>query len=247
MSEGAPAATRSAGTGADSSRIPLEARGVEKVYPRGDGGELAVLQGVDLRVREGEVMAVIGASGSGKSTLLHLLGGLDRPTRGEVFLDGRGIGGLDGGTLAGLRNRYLGFVFQFHHLLREFTALENVSMPALIGGAEMEEARDTARDLLVDVGLGERLEHRPWQLSGGEQQRVAVARALANRPLVLLADEPSGNLDARSSEQLHDLLFRIREERAVSMTIVTHNRELARRADRILLLIDGVLQEADEP
>ena len=247
MNEGVRTSVGSPPVEPEADTVPLDARGVEKVYPRGDGGELPVLQGVDLRVQEGEVVAVIGASGSGKSTLLHLLGGLDQPTRGEVRLNGHGLGGLDSGGLASLRNRYVGFVFQFHHLLREFTALENVSMPPLIAGVDPDDAQRRARDLLVDVGLGERLDHRPWELSGGEQQRVAVARALANEPLVLLADEPSGNLDARASDQLHELLFRVRGERAVSMVIVTHNRELAQRADRVLVLEDGTLKESEAP
>lgn len=234
-------------TRADGRPPPLEARGIEKVYRGGDGGELHVLQGVELRVREGEAVAVVGASGTGKSTLLHILGALDRPTRGEVRLGGQSVTGLDGRSVAALRNRHVGFVFQFHHLLREFTALENVAMPALIAGMDPEAARRRAMDLLEEVGLSDRVDHRPWQLSGGEQQRVAVARALANHPLVLLADEPSGNLDARSSEGLHDLLFRLKAERELSMVLVTHNRELAGRADRILVLSEGVLNETDEP
>jgi lipoprotein-releasing system ATP-binding protein len=188
-------------------------------------------------------VAIVGASGAGKSTLLHIVGALDRPSAGEVRLGGEPVAGLGDVQLAALRNRHVGFVFQFHHLLREFTALENVMMPRLIGGASRGAARERARALLATVGLSGREEHKPTELSGGEQQRVAVARALANEPLVLLADEPSGNLDTKTSTQLHDMLFRVREEEGLSMVLVTHNRELAERADRILHLADGHLGE----
>jgi lipoprotein-releasing system ATP-binding protein len=199
---------------------------------------------VSLRVGFGEAVAVIGASGAGKSTLLHILGALDEPSGGEVMVGGRAVAGLQDEELALIRNRHIGFVFQFHHLLREFTALENVMMPALLGGDGMAAARDAARDLLAAVGVGHREDHKPRQLSGGEQQRVAVARALVNRPLVLLADEPSGNLDTQASQRLHNLLFELKAERSLSMVIVTHNRDLAERADRILLLAEGRLQPA---
>jgi lipoprotein-releasing system ATP-binding protein len=228
------------GMGAPS---PLEATGVAKSYVLGDGSELKVLRGVDLRVRAGEAVAIVGASGTGKSTLLHILGALDRPTAGEVRLAGVPVAGQSGVEVARARNRFVGFVFQFHHLLREFTALENVMMPRLIQGHGRDEAETVARELLGDVGLEARTQHRPWQLSGGEQQRVAVARALSNEPVVLLADEPSGNLDQRTSEGLHDLLFRIRAERELSLVLVTHNQELASRADRILHLEEGVLRQ----
>ena len=210
----------------------------------GDGHELVVLGGVELRVDRGEAVAVVGSSGAGKSTLLHLLGALDRPSGGEVLIGGRDVSQVDAETLAGIRNETVGFVFQFHHLLREFTALENVMMPCLISGQGRQAAEERGRELLALVGLEERLEHRPAQLSGGEQQRVAVARALSNRPLVLLADEPSGNLDTQTSEELHDLLFRLREDMGLAMVLVTHNRELAGRADRIMELKDGRLHEA---
>jgi lipoprotein-releasing system ATP-binding protein len=237
---------REDGSGAGALYLPvapLEARGLHKSYRYGDGSELRVLDGVDLRVEPGEAVAVIGASGAGKSTLLHILGALDRPTSGEVLLGGRSLVGLDDREIAAVRNRHLGFVFQFHHLLREFTALENAMMPCLIGGLSIAEARERATELLDAVGLARRLEHKPWQLSGGEQQRVAVARALANQPLVLLADEPSGNLDHHTSEQLHDTLFELREKQKLSMILVTHNLELADRAERILRLEDGVLTD----
>ncbi len=224
----------------------LETRDLHKSFMGGDGHELTVLEGVELRVDTREAVAVVGSSGAGKSTLLHLLGALDQPTAGEVLIGGRDVSGIDGEGLAGIRNATVGFVFQFHHLLREFTALENVMMPCLISGLDRRVAMDRARDLLAAVGLEERLEHRPAQLSGGEQQRVAVARALSNEPLVLLADEPSGNLDAHTSEELHDLLFRLRGDRGLAMVLVTHNRELAARTDRILELRDGRLHEVVE-
>ena len=222
----------------------LEARALYKSFMGGDGHELTVLEGVELRVEARETVAVVGSSGAGKSTLLHLLGALDLPTSGQVMIGGRDVSGVDAEALAGIRNETVGFVFQFHHLLREFTALENVMMPRLISGFDRRPAADRARELLSAVGLEGRLEHRPSQLSGGEQQRVAVARALSNEPLVLLADEPSGNLDAHTSEELHDLLFRLREDRGLAMVLVTHNRELAERTDRILELRDGRLHEA---
>jgi lipoprotein-releasing system ATP-binding protein len=220
----------------------LAAVALRKTYILGDGSELHVLDGVDLRIEPGEAIAVIGASGAGKSTLLHLLGALDRPTSGEVLVGGRPVAGLDENEIAQVRNRHLGFVFQFHHLLREFSALENVAIPALIGGASMAESQERAHAVLTAVGMQHRAGHRPWQLSGGEQQRVAVARALVNEPLVLLADEPSGNLDHHTSGRLHDLLFQLRAERELAMVLVTHNLELADRADRVLLLEDGRLQ-----
>ena len=223
------------------SEPSLDAHRLRKEYLLGDGSELEVIRSVDLRVRPGEAVSIVGASGAGKSTLLHLLGALDRPTGGTVRLGGVETAGLSSEEVARLRNRFVGFVFQFHHLLREFSALENVMMPRLILGSSPAEARDRGDSLLAAVGLSERSRHKPWQLSGGEQQRVAVARALANEPAVLLADEPSGNLDTRTSEELHDLLFQIREEREIAMVIVTHNPELAQRADRILQLRDGVL------
>jgi lipoprotein-releasing system ATP-binding protein len=186
-------------------------------------------------------VAVVGASGAGKSTLLHLLGGLDRPTSGEVYVDEEPLSRLDERALATLRNRRVGFVFQFHHLLREFSALENIMMPQLIGDGDRAEARSRAEELLQAVGLEHRKDHRPAQLSGGERQRVAVARALVNDPVVLLADEPSGNLDNQTSERLHETFFRLRAERDLAVVLVTHNRELAARADRVLQLHDGRL------
>jgi lipoprotein-releasing system ATP-binding protein len=224
---------------------PLEARGLCKHYHGGDGSELRILRGVDLRVEGGEVVAVIGASGVGKSTLLHLLGALDRPTGGEVLVGGQALAEMDQESRAKIRNLHVGFVFQFHHLLRDFSALENVALPNRIAGASEEDARERAREILDAVGLSSRRNHLPTQLSGGEQQRVAVARALVNNPLVLLADEPSGNLDGPTSRELHDLLFRLRGEQGTSMVLVTHNLELARRADRVLELRDGILSNQE--
>lgn len=221
----------------------LECRNLRKSYVGGDGNELVVLDGVEISVTPGEAVAIVGASGAGKSTLLHLLGGLDHPTSGEVFVAGKPLAGLGERALAALRNDQIGFVFQFHHLLREFTALENVMMPLLISGTARRTAEDRARELLDTVGLTHRLTHTARQLSGGEQQRVAVARALANRPLVVLADEPSGNLDTHTSEQLHDLFFRIRAEQGVALLVATHNRELADRADRLLQMKEGRLRD----
>jgi lipoprotein-releasing system ATP-binding protein len=229
--------------GSGDENLPLLAEDLQKNFRLGDGSELRILQGVGLQVRVGEAVAIVGSSGAGKSTLLHLLGALDRPTSGRIFIGGTPLAGRTSAELARIRNRLVGFVFQFHHLLREFSALENAMIPQLVHGAPAGEASRKAESLLRAVGLGARLEHRPSQLSGGEQQRVAVARALVNDPAILLADEPSGNLDTRTSEELHDLLFRLREERGLSMVLVTHNRELASRADRTFLLREGVLSE----
>ena len=219
----------------------LEARAIRKVYAGGDGQPLEVLRSVDLDVRRGEFVAVVGASGAGKSTLLHLLGALDAPSGGDVWLDGSRYADLDARATAELRNRKVGFVFQFHHLLREFSALENVMMPLLIGGVPPRQARSRAEEVLSEVGLAGRMTHRPAELSGGEQQRCAVARALVHDPSVVLADEPSGNLDHANSERLHELFFRLAREYETAVVVVTHNRQLAAQADRILWLEDGRL------
>jgi lipoprotein-releasing system ATP-binding protein len=219
----------------------LEGSALRKVYYEEDGSELRILDGVEIQVLAGEAIAVIGASGAGKSTLLHLLGLLDRPTSGAVLLEGQNVSDLSARQLAAVRNGRIGFVFQFHHLLREFTALENVMMPMLIAGTPRRDAKQRAAELLGQVGLTARATHKSSELSGGEQQRVAVARALANRPAVLLADEPSGNLDTHTSAQLHDLFFRLREEHGVALVLATHNRELAARTDRILEVRDTQL------
>jgi lipoprotein-releasing system ATP-binding protein len=219
----------------------LEAQGLRKVYRGGDGNPIEVLAGVDLTVSRGEFVAIVGASGSGKSTLLHLLGALDSPSSGTVRLGGQSYADESAESLAAIRNRKLGFVFQFHHLLREFTALENVMMPLLIAGEDDARARSRAEELLADVGLAGRMSHRPSQLSGGEQQRAAVARALAADPLVVLADEPSGNLDNANSERLHQLFAHLSREFETALVVVTHNRLLAARADRVLSLEGGRL------
>jgi lipoprotein-releasing system ATP-binding protein len=219
----------------------LEAQGLRKLYRGGDGAPIEVLSGVDLTVARGEFVAIVGASGSGKSTLLHLLGALDTPTSGQVRLDGLVYAEQTAADLAAMRNRKIGFVFQFHHLLREFSALENVMMPLLIAGEAEDRARSRAEELLAAVGLAGRMTHRPSQLSGGEQQRAAVARALAADPRVVLADEPSGNLDHANSERLHELFARLAREFETALVVVTHNRLLAGRADRVLSLDDGRL------
>ena len=229
---------------ADAARGPiLEATGVVKVFRGGDGGEVRVLEGVDLAVRPGEMVAVIGASGAGKSTLLHVLGALERPTSGDVRLAGERVAALPDEAVAALRNRSVGFVFQFHHLLKEFSAVENVMMPLRIAGRATAVARRRAEGLLERVGLGPRLHHRPSEMSGGEQQRTAVARALAMEPPLLLADEPSGNLDHHNAESLHVLFAELTRELALGLVVVTHNRSLAARAGRVLLLEDGRLSD----
>jgi lipoprotein-releasing system ATP-binding protein len=223
----------------------LEARDVWKSYRGGDGALLPVLSGVTLTVSQGEMVAIVGASGAGKSTLLHVLGALDRPARGFVVIGGRPIAELPDDALAALRNQTVGFVFQFHHLLREFSALENVMMPLRIAGVAPPKAQSRAEEILARVGLSGRMHHRPAELSGGEQQRTAVARALVVDPAVLLADEPSGNLDHANAERLHELFAELARDLEVGMVVVTHNRSLAARADRVLLLEDGQLTPTD--
>lgn len=223
----------------------IEAAGVAKSYRGGDGGIIHVLDGVNLAVGRGEMVAIVGASGAGKSTLLHLLGALDIPSRGSIAIDGKEVAGLTEDALSELRNRKVGFVFQFHHLLREFSALENVMMPLRIAGVSESEASRRAHEQLERVGLAGRMHHRPSELSGGEQQRTAVARALVIEPAVLLADEPSGNLDHMNSERLHDLFAQLARDLELGMVVVTHNRSLAARADRTLVLEDGKLTDTD--
>jgi lipoprotein-releasing system ATP-binding protein len=203
--------------------------------------ELPVLAGIDLDIGSGEMLAIVGASGVGKSTLLHIIGGLDRPTSGKVYYGDIDVFGLENGQLSRFRNARVGFVFQFHHLLPEFSALENVMMPALIRRTDREEAAEAASKILTEVGLGARLHHRPGELSGGEQQRVAVARALMLKPDVVLADEPTGNLDTHTGESVHDLLLGINKQQGITFVIVTHNDKLAVRADRVLRMAEGKL------
>lgn len=223
----------------------LVARDLEKSYPTGGGGRLQVLRGVDISARAGEVIAVVGESGTGKSTLLHMLGALDRPDAGSVLYRGDDIFRKKDEELAAFRNREVGFIFQFHHLLPEFTALENVAMPALISRRRISEVKDRAMELLRTLGLEERASHRPGELSGGEQQRVAVARALMNQPGLVLADEPTGNLDTATADRLHDEIFRLSRTFDHTFIIVTHNLALAAIADRILRLKNGVLEPVE--
>jgi lipoprotein-releasing system ATP-binding protein len=209
------------------------------------GRTLEVLKGIDLNIFEGEILAIVGQSGAGKSTLLHCVGTLDIPTGGSIRLDGEEITALPGSRLADLRNRMIGFVFQFHHLLPEFTALENVLMPGLIQGRPRREIEPRSRALLEEVGLKERTLHRPGELSGGEQQRVALARALVLEPKILLADEPTGNLDSATSSQIHELFFAINEQRKTTIIVVTHNAALAASMPRIVTLKDGRVERDD--
>jgi lipoprotein-releasing system ATP-binding protein len=212
----------------------LTARDIHKYY-----GNLWVLKGVNIDIAKGEIVSIAGPSGSGKSTLLHILGTLDIPDKGEVFLQGKRVNELKGKLLASFRNNNIGFVFQFHHLLPEFTALENVCIPAWIAGRKKRETEERAKTLLNTLGVGERLEHKPNALSGGEQQRVAVARALINNPAIIFADEPTGNLDSANARELHQLFFDLRNQSRQTFLIVTHNEELAKMSDRILHMKDG--------
>lgn len=210
--------------------------GIEKHY-----GQLQVLKGVDITVEAGEVVSIVGKSGAGKSTLLHILGTLDRPDQGQLVVNGTHVSQLKGRELAAFRNRQIGFVFQFHHLLPEFTALENVCLPAFMSQTPRPQAEARAKELLDYLGLSDRLTHRPNELSGGEQQRVAMARALINKPAIVFADEPSGNLDSASSQELHDLLFQLRKDFNQTFVIVTHNETLADMSDRKLVMKDGLI------
>ncbi len=220
----------------------IRAAGLRKTYG-GSGKTVEVLKGIDLSIAKGETIAVVGASGAGKSTLLNILGALDRPTSGEVSFKGEPVFGYDDSRLAAFRNRHMGFVFQFHHLLPEFTALENVMLPALIGGGGLNAARERATKLLSEVGLGARLDHKPGELSGGEQQRAAIVRALMQSPEVILADEPTGNLDTRTGEEVFSLLFDLNRSMGTAMVIVTHNEGLASRLGRRLKMVDGRIEE----
>jgi lipoprotein-releasing system ATP-binding protein len=216
----------------------LIASGIIKNY-----GDLPILKGVDLQIQAGELVAIVGASGAGKSTLLHILGTLDRPDSGEIFLDGEAIHQFKPSQLSAFRNRSIGFVFQFHHLLPEFTALENVCIPGFIANKAKNEVEKRAKELLAILNLSNRLDHKPSALSGGEQQRVAVARALLNAPKLLLADEPSGNLDSANAADLHQLFLTLKRELNQTSIIVTHNAELSSMADRTLVMKDGLISK----
>lgn len=218
----------------------IQAKGIEKSF-----GPLKVLKGIDFSAEKAEVVAIMGASGAGKSTLLQILGTLSTPDCGSLMIDGVDVLKLKGDGMADFRNRRIGFVFQFHHLLPEFTALENVMIPAFIAGRSRKDAQSEAARLLSELGLAERSEHKPSELSGGEQQRVAIARALINNPAVLFADEPSGNLDSRTKEEIHKLFFDLRDKYGQTIVIVTHDPELAAMCDRSLYMVDGLFVEGD--
>lgn len=224
------------------SEAVVRAEGLGKTYREG-GLNTRVFEGLDFAVAPGETVAILGASGAGKSTLLHLLGGLDTPTAGEVYVAGQKMNALSDAARGRLRNGALGFVYQFHHLLPEFTALENVMLPVLLGQADVKQAGARARELLEAVGLGHRLEHKPGELSGGERQRAAVARALVNRPACVLGDEPTGNLDEKTAATVFELMLALNREQGTSLVVVTHDRSLARRLDRVLELHEGRLRE----
>lgn len=226
------------------SNILLECKNVKKSYHK-DGSTVEVLRGVDLVVREGETVAILGSSGAGKSTLLHVLGTLEPPTDGEILYHGKNVANFSSDKVARFRNREIGFIFQFHYLLQEFTALENVLMPALIAGEDRAKFTDRAKHLLEEVGLGHRLTHRPAELSGGEQQRVALARALVMHPRLLLADEPTGNLDSVNAQKVKELFLRLSESRGVTIALVTHDEEIAKDFSRHLVMRDGkILQDS---
>ena len=224
------------------SGMVIQAEALAKTYAEGKM-HTPVFDGLELAVHAGETVAIVGASGAGKSTLLHLLGGLDTPTSGEVYVTGQKMSALSDGARGQLRNRALGFIYQFHHLLPEFTALENVMMPVLLGGADVAIATQRAKALLGQVGLGHRIEHKPGELSGGERQRAAVARALVNQPACVLGDEPTGNLDEKTEATVFELMLELNRAQKTSLVLVTHDRRLASRLDRVLELHEGRLRE----
>lgn len=229
------------------SDVLLECRGLKKSYHK-DGAHVEVLRGVDLTVREGETMAILGSSGAGKSTLLHVLGTLEPPTEGEILYFGKNVEGFSADKVSRFRNREIGFIFQFHYLLQEFTALENVLMPALIAGEDRTKYENRAKSLLEEVGLGHRMTHRPAELSGGEQQRVALARALVMNPRLLLADEPTGNLDSTNAKKIKELFLSLSESRGITIALVTHDEEIAKDFSRHLTMKDGqIFQDTHFP
>jgi lipoprotein-releasing system ATP-binding protein len=214
----------------------LTARNIHKKYK-----DLQILKGIDLAVSEGEIVSIVGASGAGKSTLLHILGSLDVPDQGEVLIIGENLVKMNDNSLSAFRNKNIGFIFQFHNLLPEFSAIENVKLPALIGGKPNKEVEERAKLLMDMLGLSHRYDHKPSQMSGGEQQRTSVARALINSPAIVFADEPSGNLDSKNAEELHKLFFKLRDELGQAFVIVTHNEDLANMADRKIVMRDGLI------
>ncbi|WP_292461828.1 ABC transporter ATP-binding protein [Methanolobus sp.] len=224
----------------DKSSI-IEIRNLSKVYP--GGVEVRALDGIDLDIQKGEFLSIIGPSGSGKSTLLHMIGILDTPTSGTITIDGRIVTDMSEKERSKARNEILGFVFQYHHLLPDFTALENVMMPLLIAGTNKKNAREVASGILKDVGLAERMDHLPSQLSGGQAQRVSVARALANNPGIVIGDEPTGNLDTKSSDMIYDLLRKLNHEKGQTFILVTHDEKMAKKTDRVIRLVDGKIYE----
>ncbi len=223
-------------------KVIIKTTGLTKEYQVSKAETLKVLKGIDTEIFEGEVITIVGPSGAGKSTLLHIMGTLDKPTKGEVIFDGEDVFRLSSNELARFRNTRIGFVFQFHHLLPEFSAIENVCLAAMISGKSMKSVEQKAKDILTEVGLGERLHHKPSELSGGEAQRVAIARALINSPKVILADEPTGNLDTKNSDEVMHLIFDLRKKYNQTFVIVTHNEKFAEMTDRTLKMVDGVIQ-----
>ncbi|CDF99735.1 lipoprotein-releasing ABC transporter ATP-binding protein LolD [Avibacterium paragallinarum] len=223
------------------NKILLSCQGLSKVYQEGEN-QTQVLKEVSFSMAEGELVAIVGSSGSGKSTLLHTLGGLDQPSSGEVFIKGQSLQKASANELAKLRNQHLGFVYQFHHLIADFTALENVMMPMLIGKQNRSEAQDRAEKMLGAVGLSHRIKHRPSALSGGERQRVAIARALVNNPALVLADEPTGNLDRKTTESIFELILKLNQEQKIAFLLVTHDLQLAEKLSRRMVMQDGILR-----
>lgn len=221
----------------DDASYIIQTRGLSKVYL--NGVEVRALDNVDLDIKRGEFLSITGPSGSGKSTLLHMIGILDTPTSGSITIDGRVVTDMSEKERSKVRNEVLGFIFQYHHLMPDFNALENVMMPLLIGGMKRSEAKKIAAKLLEDVGLGDRMDHLPNQLSGGQAQRVAIARALANNPGIVIGDEPTGNLDTKSSDRIYELLRQLNRDRGQTFILVTHDEEMARKTDRIIRIVDG--------